>query len=206
MPDATPQYILEGSVFIAGAAVQWLRDGLHLIANSSDTETLAAQSAPDEPIVLVPGFVGLGAPHWVPEARGVLFGLTRGTTPADLARAVLEGVALQVVDLVNAAERDTGQPLQTLRVDGGMARNAWFLQCQADLLGRPVLPALEMEATALGAAFLAGLQVGVWPDVDALRKMTQSSQRIEACLDEDRRQRKLALWHRAVKAAIAFYT
>ena len=206
MTDAKPQYVLEGSVFIAGAAVQWLRDSLHLIAQSSDSETLAAQSAPDESIVLVPGFVGLGAPHWVPEARGILFGLTRATSPADLARAALEGVALQVVDLVAAADQDTGQPLQTLRVDGGMARNAWFLQCQADLLGRPVLPALEKEATALGAAFLAGLQVGIWPDLAALRKMTQSSQRVEPRCDEEKRKRKLALWHRAVRTTVAFYS
>jgi glycerol kinase len=204
--DATPQYVLEGSVFIAGAAVQWLRDGLHLIGQSSDTETLAAQSSAEEPILLVPGFVGLGAPHWVPEARGVLFGLTRNTSAADLARAVLEGVALQVVDLVTAADRDSGQPLQTLRVDGGMARNAWFLQCQANLLGRAVQPSLEKEATALGAAFLAGLQIGLWPDLAALRKLTQTSQRIEPKMDETERQRKCKHWQRAVQATIAFYT
>ncbi|HZZ79907.1 MAG TPA: glycerol kinase GlpK, partial [Gemmataceae bacterium] len=136
MTDATPQYVLEGSVFIAGAAVQWLRDGLHLIAHSSDVEKLAEQSTADESLVLVPGFVGLGAPHWEPDVRGVLFGLTRNTSAADLARTVLQGVALQVVDLVTAADADAGRPLQALRVDGGMARNDWFLQCQADLLGR----------------------------------------------------------------------
>jgi glycerol kinase len=206
MTDATPQYVLEGSVFIAGAAVQWLRDGLKLIAQASDSEFLASQSSPEEPIVLVPGFVGLGAPHWVPEVRGVLFGLTRNTSAADLARAVLQGVALQVVDLVAAADRDSGQPLQTLRVDGGMARNGWFLQCQADLLGRAVLPSLEHEATALGAAFLAGLQVGVWPDLGAVQKLTQISGRIEPQLLERARRQQIALWHRAVKTAIAFYT
>jgi glycerol kinase len=204
--SAKPQYVLEGSVFIAGAAVQWLRDGLHLIAQSSESEALAAQSSEDEPILLVPGFVGLGAPHWVPEARGVLFGLTRNTSSADLARAALEGVALQVVDLVLAADRDCGQPLQTLRVDGGMAKNAWFLQCQANLLGRAVQPSLEKDATAMGAAFLAGLQVGLWPNLDALLKLTQMSQCLEPTMDETRRRRKLALWHRAVKATIAFYS
>ena len=205
MTDETPQYVLEGSVFIAGAAVQWLRDGLHLIAQSSDSEALAAQSAPEEPILLVPGFVGLGAPHWVPEARGVLFGLTRNTSPADLARAALEGVALQVVDLIDAADRDTQTPLQTLRVDGGMARNGWFLQRQADLLGLPVLPALESETTALGAALLAGLQVGVWPDLESLRKLMQSSQPIAPKMDTERRRKQLAQWRRAVQAVIAFY-
>jgi glycerol kinase len=205
MTDRTPQYVLEGSVFIAGAAVQWLRDGLKLFAQSSDSEMLAAQSSPDEPIVLVPGFVGLGAPHWVPEARGVLFGLTRNTSAADLARAALQGVALQVVDLIAAADRDTGQALQSLRVDGGMARNDWFLQCQADLLGRPVLPSLEHEATALGAAFLAGLQIGVWPDLAALQKLTQASRLFEPRLSDEVRRRHIALWHRAVATAIAFY-
>jgi glycerol kinase len=204
--DATPQYVLEGSVFIAGAAVQWLRDGLHLIAQASDSEALAAQASPEEPIVLVPGFVGLGAPHWVPEVRGVLFGLTRGTSAADLARAALESVALQVVDLVAATDKDTGQALQTLRVDGGMARNGWFLQCQADLLGLPVQASLEHEATAAGAAFLAGLQVGLWPDLATLQKLLHPGRRFEPKLDDASRQRKLAHWRRAVQAAIAFYT
>jgi glycerol kinase len=205
MTDPTPQYVLEGSVFIAGAAVQWLRDGLHLIAHSSDVEALAEQSSSGDSLVLVPGFVGLGAPHWVPEVRGVLFGITRNTSSADLARAVLQGVALQVADLVAAADADAGQALQALRVDGGMARNAWFLQCQADLLGRAVLPSLEHEATALGAAFLAGLQVGVWPDLAALQKLTQTSRRFEPQMDGDTRKRQRELWHRAVQTAIAFY-
>jgi glycerol kinase len=205
MTDPTPQYVLEGSVFIAGAAVQWLRDGLHLIGQSSESEVLAARSSPDEPILLVPGFVGLGAPHWVPEARGVLFGLTRGTSPADLARAVLEGVAFQVVDLIDAADEDTGQHLATLRVDGGMARNAWFLQCQANALGRPVLSAVEKEATALGAAFLAGLQVGLWADTAAIRHLTQTNQPVQPQWDETTRNHRLSQWRRAVKAVIAFY-
>ncbi|MBI2806417.1 MAG: glycerol kinase GlpK [Planctomycetes bacterium] len=205
MTDTTPQYVLEGSVFVAGAAIQWLRDGLHLLARASDSEALATRSSPEEPTLFVPGLVGLGAPHWIPEARGVLFGLTRKTSPADLARAALEGVALQVVDLIAAADLDTGVPLDGLRVDGGMSRNAWFLQCQADLLGLPVLPALEKEATALGAAFLAGLQVGVWPDLDAIRKMTLSSQRFEPTWNQEQRERKLRNWRRAVAATIAYY-
>src|SRR5262249_20621722 len=155
-------YALEGSVFIAGAAVQWLRDGLRLLKDAPEVEELAARSDSGQPILLVPGFVGLGAPHWVPEARGVLFGLTRGTTAADLGRATLEGVACQIVDLIDAAGRDAGARLHSLRVDGGMARNVWFLQCQADILGLPILQAPAAEATALGAAYLAGLRMGVW--------------------------------------------
>jgi glycerol kinase len=201
----TPQFVLEGSVFVAGAAVQWLRDGLHLIGDTDEIEALAARANPAEPALLVPGFVGLGAPHWVPAARGVLFGLTRSTTTAELARAALEGVAFQVVDLVAAADLDSGRPLEALRVDGGMAQNAWFLQRQADLLGRPVMPALEKESTALGAALLAGLQVGVWPNEDVVRQLTQSTAPYLPRLAEHERCQRLAAWHRAVDAVVAFY-
>ena len=180
--DGRPQYALEGSVFVAGAAVQWLRDGLKLFGTAPEVEALAGQSDPEQPVLFVPGFVGLGAPHWVPEARGVLFGLTRGTTPADLARATLEGVAFQVADLIDAAGKDAGAPLLSLRVDGGMARNAWFLQCQADVLGLPVLQAPQSESTALGAAFLAGLQAGVWPDLDSLRRLAGESRPLRAAV------------------------
>jgi glycerol kinase len=157
-------------------------------------------------VVFVPGFVGLGAPHWVPEARGVIFGLTRSTTAADLARAALEGVALQVADLIDAAGKDTAQPLRTLRVDGGMARNAWFLQCQADFLGIPVVASSQSEATALGAAYLAGLQAGVWADLAALRKLTQAGKNFEPRMPEEQRHEKRAAWRRAVRAAIDYAT
>src|SRR5205814_610262 len=162
--DAKPKYALEGAVFIAGAAVQWLRDGLHLFRTAAEVEGLAKASNPAEPVLFVPGFVGLGAPYWVPEARGVLFGLTRATTAADLGRAALEGVAFQVADLIDAAAKDLGRPATALRVDGGMARNDWFLQCQADALGVPVLRAAQSESTALGAAFLAALGSGLVAD------------------------------------------
>src|SRR5262249_54472981 len=148
-----------------------------------------AQSDPEQPVIFVPGFVGLGAPHWIPEARGVLFGLTRGTTAADLGRAALEGVAFQVADLIDAAGKDAGAPLRGLRVDGGMARNAWFLQRQADVLGLPVLPALHSESTALGAAYLAGLRAGVWPDLAALRRLGQEARRFEPRWGDDERRR-----------------
>ena len=136
---------------MAGAAVQWLRDGLKLFATAPESEALAAASDPELPVVFVPGFVGLGAPHWDPEARGALLGLTRNTGPAELARAALDGVAFQVADLIDAAAKDAGAPLCELRADGGMARNAWFLQRQADVLGLPVVQAGQSEATALGA-------------------------------------------------------
>jgi glycerol kinase len=200
-----PQYALEGSVFVAGAAVQWLRDGLRLFDSAGAVEELASRSDPEQPVLFVPGFVGLGAPHWVPEARGVLFGLTRGTTAADLGRATLEGVAFQVADLIEAARQDAGEALRALRVDGGMARNAWFLQRQADVLGLAVLAAPESEATAQGAAYLAGLAAGVWPDLEALRRLGGGGQRFEPHWTAEERQRRLRQWRRAVRSVIAFY-
>jgi glycerol kinase len=199
------QYALEGAVFVAGAAVQWLRDGLKLFGEAPAIEGLAAQSDPEQPVLFVPGFVGLGAPHWVPEARGVLFGLTRGTTAADVSRATLEGVAFQVADLIDAASGDAGARLRALRVDGGMARNAWFLQRQADVLGLPVLQSTTSEATALGAAYLAGLGAGVWPDTEALRKLARPARTFTPRLDEARRDKEIERWRRAVRAVIGFY-
>jgi glycerol kinase len=204
-PDGRLQYALEGSVFVAGAAVQWLRDGLKFFDRAEAVEALARQSDPEQPVLFVPGFVGLGAPHWIPEARGVLFGLTRGTTAADLGRATLEGVAFQVADLVEAAGKDAGTPLASLRVDGGMARNAWFLQRQADVLGLPVLQPPQSESTALGAAYLAGLRAGVWPDLDSLRRLGQQARRFDPQWSDDERRRRLAQWRKAVRAVIAFY-
>jgi glycerol kinase len=204
--DAKPQYALEGSVFVAGAAVQWLRDGLKLLPDAAASEALAARSDPAEPVLFVPGFVGLGAPHWVPEARGVLFGLTRGTTAADLARAALEGVAFEVADLIAAAEADTGLTLPALRADGGMTRNEWFLRCQADVLGRPVVRASQVESTALGAAYLAGLKVGVWPSAEHLRTLTAGTATFAPQLPDAERTRRVERWRRAVRAVIDFYT
>src|SRR5262249_45045659 len=199
------QYALEGAVFVAGAAVQWLRDGLKLFAESPAIESLAEQSDPEQPVIFVPGFVGLGAPHWIPDARGVLFGLTRGTSAADLGRATLEGVAFQVADLIDAAASDAGEPLRALRVDGGMARNAWFLQCQADVLGLPVRQAAASEAPARGAAFLAGRKAGVGPDVESLRRHAAAARTFAPRWPEAERSRRLMQWRRAVKAVIAFY-
>jgi glycerol kinase len=204
-PDGRLQYAIEGSVFVAGAAVQWLRDGLKFFEQAEAVEAMARASDPEQPVIFVPGLVGLGAPHWVPEARGVLFGLTRGTTAADLGRATLEGVAFQVADLVEAAGRDAGAPLASLRVDGGMARNAWFLQRQADVLGLPVLQATQSESTALGAAYLAGLRAGIWPDLDSLRRLGREVQRFDPQWGDDERRRRLTQWRKAVRAVIAFY-
>jgi glycerol kinase len=203
--DERPQYALEGSVFVAGAAVQWLRDGLKLFQSAPDVEALATQSDPEQPVLFVPALVGLGAPHWVPEARGVLFGVTRGTTAADLGRAALEGVAYQVADLVEAAGQDAGSPLGSLRVDGGMARNALFLQCQADVLGLPILQAPVSESTALGAAFLAGLRAKVWPDFDSLRSMMKEARQFSPRVPDADRRRRLTQWRRAVRTVIDFY-
>ena len=203
--DSTPQYALEGSVFVAGAAVQWLRDGLKLFTKAEESEPLARDADPDLPLVFVPGFVGLGAPHWIPDARGAMFGLTRNTGAADLARAALEGVAFQVADLIEAAGHDAGMPLARLRVDGGMARNAWFLQRQADILGIPVSASAQSEATALGAAFLAGLHLGMWKDLAALRGIAAQGRRFEPHWTAEERQRRLKQWRRAVKAVLLYH-
>jgi glycerol kinase len=204
--DAQPRYVLEGSIFVAGAAVQWLRDGLKFIHASAEVEELVRQSDPEQPVWFVPALVGLGAPHWVPEARGVIFGLTRSTTAADLARGALEGVALEVADLIEAAGKDANAPLSELRADGGMARNAWFMQRQADLLGIPVLQSAQSEATALGAAFLAGLRGGLWPNLQALRALIPSSRRFKPGMDEAIRRQRRSEWNKAVQAVIRFYT
>jgi glycerol kinase len=203
--DSKPLYALEGSVFVAGAAVQWLRDGLRMFPQAADVEALAEKGKPDPSLVVVPAFVGLGAPYWVPEARGAVFGVTRNTAAADVARAVLEGVALQVADLLDAAHHDMGNPVQSLRVDGGMARNAWFLQCQADLMGMPVVQTPHSEATALGAALLAGLHLKVWPDLEALRRIPEQVRRFEPKMSADERQHRRDRWRRTVQAVIAYY-
>jgi glycerol kinase len=206
MTTTAPKYALEGAVFVAGAAVQWLRDGLRLFGSSAEVERLARESNPSEPVLFVPGFVGLGAPHWVPEARGVIFGLTRATTAADLGRAALEGVAFQVADLIDAAEKDSAHPGRAaLKVDGGMARNDWFLQFQADALGRPVGRAAQSESTALGAAFLAAVGAGL-ADEAKLTSLLTAATRFEPKLPAADRAAKLTAWRKAVKAVIAYYT
>jgi glycerol kinase len=197
-------YALEGSAFVAGAAVQWLRDGLGLIKRSSEIERLARQVPDSGGVVFVPALTGLGAPHWRPEARGVITGLHRGTTRAHLARATLEGMALQILDLSDAMAADSGRPLTALRVDGGASQNGLLMQLQSDLLGVPVERPRLVESTALGAAFLAGLAVGFWKDREQVRAVHRVQKRFLPRADPKRRAELVELrerWNRAVGKA-----
>ena len=194
-------YALEGSIFIGGALVQWLRDGLGLIRHAREIEPLAASVADSGGVVLIPAFTGLGAPYWDAYARGTLIGLTRGTGAAHIARAALEAIALQSVDLVDAMSRDGAGPLTELRVDGGAAANDLLMQIQADVLGVPVVRPEMLETTALGAAYMAGLGTGVWSDPQVLVEHWREARRFEPALDPARRQEMLARWHRAVERA-----
>lgn len=195
------RYALEGSIFIAGAVVQWLRDGLHLIRHSEDVEALARSVDDAGGVYLVPAFAGLGAPHWDPYARGLIVGITRGTTAAHLARAALEGIAYQVVDVIRAMEADAGVPLSELRVDGGAARNDHLMQLQSDLLGVPVVRPAVTETTALGAAYLAGLAVGVWSGPEEVAAMWREERRFEPSMPPERRASMLDGWRRALERA-----
>ncbi|BDU78336.1 glycerol kinase GlpK [Mesoterricola sediminis] len=194
-------YALEGSVFMAGAAVQWLRDGLGIIATSAEVEPLA-RSVPDSGGVFhVPAFTGLGAPWWDPAARGAFFGLTRGSHKGHLARAVLESIAYQTADLLTAMEADSGIRLRELRVDGGASRNDLLMQFQADVLGVTVVRPRVTETTALGAAYLAGLAVGFWDTPEQLARNWRPEARFEPTLDATERSARLDRWHRAVARA-----
>jgi glycerol kinase len=199
--DGELAYALEGSAFIAGAAVQWLRDGLGLISSAAEIEALA-RSVPDSGgVVVVPAFAGLGAPYWRAEARGVITGLTRGTTKAHLARATLEGVALQNVDILRAMERDSGKALRVLKVDGGAAANDLLMQYQSDVLGVSISRPSLVETTALGAAFLAGLGAGVWTNKDAIRKTWREQARFEPTTERGWVTDQLARWAAAIEKA-----
>ncbi|UVA77839.1 glycerol kinase GlpK [Pandoraea commovens] len=194
-------YALEGSIFIGGAVVQWLRDGLGIIRHSRDVEALATSVPDADGVVLVPAFAGLGAPHWQPRARGTLFGATRGTTAAHVARAALDSIAFQTLDVLRAMEADAGLHVSELRVDGGAAANDLLMQWQADLLGADVVRPKVIETTAAGAAYLAGLAVGYWPDIDTLQRQWQLQRRFSRKLSEDDVNRAVAGWQRAVRAA-----
>jgi glycerol kinase len=202
LPGGT-DFALEGSVFVAGAAVQWLRDGLGLIRSAAEVEALAASVPDSGGVILVPALTGLGAPHWDPWARGALLGLTRGTTAAHLARAALEGIAHQVADVLAAMESDSGRPLAELRVDGGAAGNDLLLQIQADLLGMPVSRPRVRETTALGAAYMAGLTVGVFRDLPEIAAHWQLERRFDPAIEPGEREERRARWARAVSAARA---
>ncbi|HVZ85075.1 MAG TPA: glycerol kinase GlpK [Terracidiphilus sp.] len=198
------EYALEGSIFIGGAVVQWLRDNLKLIQASSDVEALAA-SVPDAGgVVFVPAFVGLGAPHWDAHAGGLLIGLRRDTQPGHIARAALESIAFQVADVLDAVESETNAPLGTLRVDGGAAVNDLMMQFQADVLGVPVARPRVTETTALGAAYLAGLATGFWPNPDALRAQRTSDVTFKPKMSAAERTARRAQWRRAVERSRAW--
>jgi glycerol kinase len=194
-------YAVEGSVFIAGAAIQWLRDGLGLIRTAEETAALAASVPDTGGVFFVPAFVGLGAPYWDAYARGTIVGLTRGTTRAHLVRAALEAICLQTCDVAGAVAAGGGPPLAHLRVDGGAAANDFLLQRQADLLGIPVERPRVRETTALGAAFLAGLAVGVWPSLPDVAARWHSERLFEPQIDVAEREETLASWRRAVERA-----
>jgi len=195
------EYALEGSVFIAGAVVQWLRDGLGLIDSAAEVESLAASVPDNGGVFLVPAFTGLGAPHWDAYARGTLQGLTRGTTRAHVARAALESIAFQSVDVLRAMEADSALRLSELRVDGGAAANDLLMQFQADVLGVPVLRPKVLETTALGAAYLAGLATGYWKSTDEIAANWQVDRRFDPQMPAEQAQSLLASWHRAVERA-----
>lgn len=195
----TAEYCLEGSVFVAGAVVQWLRDGLGLIQNAAEIESLAASVTDANGVYLVPAFAGLGAPHWDAYARGAMFGLTRGTSAAHIARAALESIAFQSADVLFAMERDAGLQIAELRVDGGAAANALLMQFQADLLGVPVVRPAIQETTALGAAYLAGLATGVWRSPDELTALWQRERTFSPTMSRDEAASRMAEWNRAVE-------
>jgi glycerol kinase len=197
-------YALEGSIFIAGAVVQWLRDGLEFFRSAAEVEALAAQVSDTGGVYVVPAFAGLGAPHWDQYARGTIVGLTRGSTKAHIARAALEGIVLQVMDVLKAMEADAGIKLRELRVDGGASANDLLMQLQADLLHVPVVRPKVAETTALGAAYLAGLAVGFWKSQADIARQWQADKRFKPAMKAAGRNRITKGWERALSRAKAW--
>jgi glycerol kinase len=191
-------YVLEGSVFIAGAAVQWLRDGLGIIKSASEVESLAKQVTDSDGVYLVPAFAGLGAPHWDAYARGTIVGITRGTTAAHLARAALEGIAFQVADVLTAMEKDSGSKLRELRVDGGASANNLLMQFQADIMQCPVVRPKIIETTSLGAAYLAGLATGFWKSDSEIERIWQADRRFEPTMKPQEALARRERWSEAL--------
>jgi glycerol kinase len=192
------EFALEGSVFIGGAVVQWLRDGLEFFQSSGEVERLAASVLDSGDVYVVPAFTGLGAPYWDPDARGTIVGLTRGTTRAHIARAALESIAFQSAELLEAMQKDSGQQLSELRVDGGAAANDLLMQFQADILGVPVVRPKVLETTALGAAYLAGLHTGVWQSREEIAAQWQMDRRFTPGMPREEAARLTGRWHEAV--------
>lgn len=199
-------YALEGSIFVGGSVVQWLRDGLGVIRSSSEVEELASKVPDTNGVYFVPALTGLGAPWWDQYARGTIVGISRGTTTAHIARAALEGIAYQTLDIMNAMSLDAGIPLRELKVDGGASRNNLLMQFQADILGTRVIRPKVVETTAMGAAYLAGLAVGYWSSIDDIRKQWQVDHVFEPSWDEESMNRAKEGWHDAVKRTLSTYT
>ncbi|MYV16749.1 glycerol kinase GlpK [Furfurilactobacillus milii] len=197
-------YALEGSIFVAGSAVQWLRDGMKLVQDAGDSEAMAMAADPDDHIYVVPAFTGLGAPYWDQELRGAVFGLTRGTTREQFVRATLQAIAYQTRDVVDTMAGDTGLKIDTLHVDGGASKNDYLMQFQADILNTTIKRAKINETTALGAAFLAGLAIGFWEDQEELRRLYMTGDQFEPQMAEGKRNQLYHGWQVAIKAAQAF--
>ena len=202
--DGKPTYALEGSIFIAGAVVQWLRDGLQILSDAGESGVLATQADPESGVYMVPAFTGLGAPYWDAECRGAIYGLSRATGRADFARAALESVAYQTRDLMGAMQGDWEGTAETvLRVDGGMTASDWTMQALADITGAPVDRPVIQETTALGAAWLAGRQAGICPDEETFAERWALDRRFEPEMDADQRERRYAGWQDAVQRTLS---
>jgi glycerol kinase len=201
LADRPAEYALEGSVFVTGAAVQWLRDGLGIISSAAESEALARSVASNEGVYFVPALAGLGAPYWDPYARGTLVGITRGTTRAHIARAALEAICYQTRDVLEAMSMDSGIPLSELRADGGAVGNAFLMQFQADVLGVPVIVPRAAETTALGAAYLAGLACGFWASMRQIAAIWTEAQRYTPSLSAAQRDGLYRRWQEAVQRA-----
>lgn len=197
-------YALEGSVFVAGAAIQWLRDGIKIIGNATESEQMAKEVSDNGGVYVVPSFVGMGAPYWDADVKGAMFGITRGTTKAHLVRATLESLAYQTYDVLKAMESDTGFDVKLLKVDGGASRNNFLMQFQADILQANIKRAMVNETTALGAAFLAGLAVGVWESIDEIKEKWKNDIEFTPIRDQAESDKLLQSWHKAVNATRIF--
>jgi glycerol kinase len=197
-------YALEGSVFVAGSSVQWLRDGLELIKHAKETEPLSNELEDNEGVYIVPAFVGLGTPYWDSEVKGAMFGLTRGTTKKHFARAVLESICYQSLDVLTAMQKDAKLPIKSFKVDGGAIINNFLMQFQSDIINIEVNRPKVTETTALGAAYLAGLAVGYWKDLDEIKKSWQLCRTFKPQMSEEKRSKNIRGWQTAVQATIAF--
>jgi glycerol kinase len=197
--EGKPGYALEGSIFIAGAVVQWLRDYMRFFAEASDTEEIIRSIEDDEDeIAMVPAFAGLGAPHWDMNARGAIFGISRDTTPARIIRAAIKSVGLQSLDLVQAMEKDTGRKMDILRVDGGMASNDYLLQYQSDVLGIPVIRPANLDTSALGVAYLAGMKAGFWSSLSDLKALEEEKKEFQPLMSPEKKEREIMRWNDAI--------